>query len=320
MQLNMFGVPFGNDNSGVGNLFGGDTSASERGSVQHGSYQRNPRGFDVFGRPVDPTFRMPSRSPGTSRSASRVNSPRPASRVRSANTTGDNEEHADRRSERAERRTERNEEEPVGMKQRLESIEITLRSHAQELAAVKTATYGLRSQVDSASVDMSDLVKRLDKSFADWNNKISAVEKTCGDTRTDFQPIMELFASRLDKLEEDFGTLMKTSNGVPPGMAMPSPNVQTHDIGWPAQTGQPSENEWSPLNPQRPESYGHQPRMQREATADPWSQLQHQPTHSTSYGLNMQGPSTWANGAGSNLRPFDVRDLTVDKKATHELK
>ena len=34
----------------------------------------------------------------------------------------------------------------------------------------------------------------------------------------------------------------------------------------------------------------------------------------------MQGPSTWANGAGSNLRPFDVRDWTVDKKATHELK
>ena len=141
----------------------GDTSASAGGSVQHGSHQRNPRGFDVFGRPVDPTFRMPSRSPGTSCSASRVNSPRPPSRVRSASTTGDNEDHADRRSERAERRTERNEEEPVGMKQRLESIEITLRSHAQELAAVKTATYGLRSQVDSTSVDMSDLVKRLDK-------------------------------------------------------------------------------------------------------------------------------------------------------------
>ena len=124
----------------------------------------------------------------------------------------------------------------------------------------------------------------------------------CGDARTDFQPVMELFASRLDKLEEDFVTRMR-STSAPPSMVTPSPNVQTHDIVSPAETAPASDDRWNPLNPQRPESYGHQPRMGREATADPWSQPQPQPTQSASYGEGLQGQSTWAAGAGFNLRP-----------------
>ena len=82
---------------------------------------------------------------------------------------------------------------------------------------------------------------------------------------------------------------------------------------------------WNPgLNPQRPESYGHQPRPTPSAApyqGDPWSQpppTQLQQPQDASYG-GWQAPR-WANGVGSNMRPFDVRDWTVGKKASHELK
>ena len=200
------------------------------------------------------------------------------------------------------------------MRQRIEAIELTLRQHTSDIAALKTVGHGLQCQTDSAGVDMSHLVKKLDKSFADWNNRIASVEKCSEDARDNTGSLMQLFASRIDKLEEDFATMMRSVHA-PPGIAKPSDNAINHDIGSPAPTSTPLDRQWSPLNPQRADSYGHQPR--REETADPWSQSRY---GNGGVGASMPASSTWAAGAGSDRRPFEARDWTVDKKATHELK
>ena len=154
----------------------GGPSANSGVSNQHGSVSGDSRGFDVFGRRVDTTFPSrfmnPTGSQRTSRSASRVNSPRPSNPNRSH---GADTERDDRRDERRDRRDERTEEEPVGMRQRMEAIELTLRQHTSDIAALKTVGHGLQCQTDSAGVDMSHLVKKLDKSFADWNSRIASV-------------------------------------------------------------------------------------------------------------------------------------------------
>jgi hypothetical protein len=95
------------------------------------------------------------------------------------------------------------------------------------------------------------------------------------------------------------------------------PKVDRHNIGSPGAPATPPgpSNNWSPLNPQRPESYGHQPRSQ-PYQGDPWSQPQ-QEVPAATYG-GWQAPN-FANGAGSNVRPFDARDWTEDK-ASNELK
>ena len=89
---------------------------SRAGSARHGSFERETHS-DVFGRRTS--------TPATTRGNSRVNSPRPSS-VRSM--MGDEDE--DRRSR--DRRQDRSED-PVGMRQRLEAIEITLKTHATDI-------------------------------------------------------------------------------------------------------------------------------------------------------------------------------------------
>ena len=152
---------------------------------------------------------------------------------------------------------------------------------------------------------------------------MSAVEKSCEQVRNNVQPLMELVSSRIDKLDADLTTVMST-HASPPGLGH-GPNVASHNIGSPAPVTPPTEAHGrSPLNPQRPESYGHQPRPTPSAApyqGDPWSQpppTQPQQPQDASYG----GWQTlrWANGVGSNMRPFDVRGWTVDKKASHKLK
>ena len=125
------------------------------------------------------------------------------------------------------------------------------------------------------------------------------------------------------KLEADFAAMMST-HASPQGMGQ-GPNVVSHNSGSPAPVTPPTKsNGWSPGNPQRPESYGHQPRPTPSAApyqGDPWTQppptQQQQPQDASDGG--WQAPR-WANGVGSNMRPFDVRDWTVDEKAAHELK
>ena len=64
-------------------------------------------------------------------------------------------------------------------------------------------------------------------------------------------------------METDFAAPM-SSHGSAPGLQPPTPPTATHhDIGSQAPAPPPTDAHWSPLNPQRPESYGHQPRPPR---------------------------------------------------------
>ena len=282
---------------------------SRAGSARHGSAEHVPHS-DVFGR------RMPGGSPATSGVHSRANSPR-THRARSGPTHAEEDERDDRRSERFDRRQERTED-PVGVKLRLEAIEMTLRVHTNEMGMIKSQTQEICTKLMKTDADHQEVVRKLDRSFNDWNIKLTAIEANNERIKGDFQPLMELFASRLDKLEADFATMM-SSSGSAPGL---HPNVDRHDIGSPGAPGTPPgatgapSNSWSPLNPQRNDSYGHQPRSQPDQ-GDPWSQPR-QGAPAATYG-GWQAPN-FANGAGSNVRPFDARDWTVDKKASHELK
>ena len=97
----------------------------------------------------------------------------------------------------------------------------------------------------------------IDKTFADWNTKIASMEKCVKDARNDNGPLMQLVASRIDKLEDDFANMMRSTHA-PPAIAKLSKNVINHKIGSPAPTNPPSDRQWNPLNPQRADLSGHQ--------------------------------------------------------------
>ena len=117
-------------------------TTSRATSAQHGSFERNTHS-DVFGR------RLPN---------SRMNSPRP-SRVRSA--TADAEED-DRRSERSDRF-------PLGMKQRVEAIEMTLRLHASDIGTIKSQSQEIYIKLKKTDADHQGMIQNVDRTFGDWS-------------------------------------------------------------------------------------------------------------------------------------------------------
>ena len=134
-----------------------------------------------------------------------MNSPR-TSRVRSATANAEEDDRDDRLSMRFDRRQERTED-PVGVKLRLEAIEMTLRVHTNEMGMIKSQTQEICTKLMKTDADHQDVVRKLDRSFHDWNIKLAAIEANTERIKGDFQPLMELFASRLDKLEADFATM-----------------------------------------------------------------------------------------------------------------
>ena len=115
---------------------------------------------------------------------------------------------------------------------------MTLRIHSSEMGIIKFSTLRLRNDVSQADFDSRELIKRFDKSFSDCNTKMTEVEKSCERVRNDFQPLMECFSPRINKLEADFATMMST-HASPPRMGH-GPNVASHNIGPPAPVTPPT--------------------------------------------------------------------------------
>ena len=70
-------------------------------------------------------------------------------RVRSTTAEAEGD---DRRSERSERRRDRNDD-PVGMQQRVEAIEMTLRVHASEMGIITSSHQILRNEMSRAEIE-----------------------------------------------------------------------------------------------------------------------------------------------------------------------
>ena len=108
------------------------------------------------------------------------------------------DEDEDRRSR--DRRQDRSED-PVGMRQRLEAIEITLKTHATDIGVMKAQNQEIHSKMTKSDDDHQVLIQKLDRSFAEWNKKMTTIESSAQRMRDDFQPLMELMSSRIDKLK-----------------------------------------------------------------------------------------------------------------------
>ena len=128
-------------------------------------------------------------------------------------------------------------------------LEMTLRLHTNEMGMIKSQTQDICTKLMKTDADHTDVVNKLGQAFSNWNVKLTAIEANNERIKGDFQPLMELFASKLDELEADFATNM-SSHVSAPGL---HPKVDRHNIGSPAAPGTPpgQSNSWSPLNPQR---------------------------------------------------------------------
>ena len=59
-------------------------------------------------------------------------------------------------------------------------------------------------QIEKNDADHQDMIQKLDRTFGDWNSRIAVIEKNTERIENNFQPLMELFSSRIHKLEADF--------------------------------------------------------------------------------------------------------------------
>ena len=166
--------------------------------------------------------------------------------------TADTEE-----DDRDARRSERSERFPEDMKQRVEATETTLSIHTADVGTIKSQSHEIYIKLKKTDADHQELIQKLGRTFDDWNSKIVLIEQNTVRIENNFQPLMELFSSRIDKPETDFAALMSSHVSAPRLRTTTPPTSTHHDIGSPALATPPTDAHWNPLNPQRYESYGH---------------------------------------------------------------
>ena len=300
---------FGNDSFiGITPQPSRSPSTTSGRSNRHGSAE--PEQHDVFGRYA------PFRSAETPRTPRRARSP------------GDDE---DRRQERADRRERRQPEapqgsgEPLAFNLRLLAIERTLKEHFAEITNHKTFIDESRPVLKG----LTEMEGRLDRTFADWNNRIAGIDKSNGiamqSLRDEMSNVVMAASNRIDTLEVEFRKLSaRLDVGVPQPPGIPSPTAAP-----------PMPQSWSPLSapPSAPDPWYHSARPNpTEATTNDsaWSQWKPSvpsqttgPQHfgmSSPMGAPMAAGNGWAAGFGTNVGPWAEKDWKVDHKVSSELK
>ena len=271
-------------------------------SNRHGSAEPEQR--DVFGRYA------PFRSTETPRTPRRARSP------------GDDE---DRRQDRADWRERRQQEvpqgsgEPLAFNLRLLAIERTLKEHFAEISNHKKFIDESRPVLKG----LTEMEGRLDRTFADWNNRITGIDKSNGmamqGLRDEISNVVGSASNRIDLIEVEFRKLIGRMDE---GMPQP-PGIPSHP------QAPPMPQTWSPLSapPSAPDPW-HRPSATEATTNDTaWSQWRPAaPSQTTGPQLfGMSSPSTaagggWAAGFGTNVGPWAEKDWKVDNKVSSELK
>ena len=233
-------------------------------SVQHGGAEQEQR--DVLGRSA------PFRSSNVPRTPRRARSP------------GDEEG----RSRDRDRANGQRENQDLGLAARIVAIERTLGEHLCGIEAH-------RKFIDEIRPWKTNLEERLDSAFKSWNERISGLDKSHvlarEGLRDEMSSILQAASSRMDKIEQDFQSMMmrlermgqpsqQPPMGPPPGMA------PTAESGGFVTSTIP--DTWSPLS-------GNQ------ATTDPWEQFRQSGTSYSSGPVPTQDP--WAQSRVASQQP-----------------
>ena len=175
---------------------------------------------------------------------------------RRARSPGDEEE----RSRDRDRANGQRGNHDIGLAARIVAIERALGKHFNQIEAH-------RKFIDEVHPWKTNLKERLDSTFKLWNERVSGLDKAHtlarDGLRDEMSSILQAASSRMDKIEQDFQSLMTRLErmGQPPQqppMAPPPGMAPTAESGgFPTSTIPDS---WSPLS-------GNQ------ATTDPWGQF-----------------------------------------------